>query len=690
MMAAEDRVFQMKAKDPLLDLILQKYMRASRDSIRGPVALKADVKPVPKHIHEKNAFKNLEPLEEESRLRSTNLDGHTVYSFNVGGERRICFSELVQTVLKDIHVHEIFKKRDNLLIFTSKCSQKQMDELKYHNVLPWTTTSSNLITKSDASRLCGALQAHMAQKAEVNIRSPMSFEVYHECFGGCIGVFDPELYIEANSLCFRCTECNGLYTPRKFVSHNHTSFDEVHTCHWGFDSSRWRCYIMLVEQKASRELLAFWDNIKHKFDSTQPKIKYTNIDQNQDADFVAYINSPDHKKAMISPIEHLRNQEARLESASKYPETGHKETGSAFRPWSPNLSRSLVSKRGESSHHQSSHFLFPSSKNEAGGNRIHPFSNKSGLYSGHSGCSCCPTAPMYMNCQQCKNASHSSSALNMTSRKGNERTCEDVKPKLEPNTCSCDQCKTHDIDNLELSFENVIKNFTSKDMILTTTTRDLAHILSLELKRLNISQDEEIREISISNQRLQTELHLVKMESQKKLNDARETKVHIEQELETLHRDRQKNISMFNQMRWELSREVSNRKSMGEASELGTLQKEKALLKAQLQQSSIERENLQKQLDWHMSQRRSSMDKWTPYPTMAKQFSDDDDNDDARETQSVVKSTHSATWPLDTPQDQIKKENGLLSPVSKSRKLNSLNTSRSSKDDENSDIEVED
>lgn len=112
---------------------------------------------------------------------------------------------------------------------------------------------------------------------------------------------------------------------------------------------------------------------------------------------------------------------------------------------------------------------------------------------------------------------------------------------------------------------------------------------------------------------------------------------------------------MFNQMRWELSREVSNRKSMGEASELGTLQKEKALLKAQLQQSSIERENLQKQLDWHMSQRRSSMDKWTPYPTMAKQFSDDDDNDDARETQSVVKSTHSATWPLDTPQDQIKK-----------------------------------
>ena len=93
---------------------------------------------------------------------------------------------------------------------------------------------------------------------------------------------------------------------------------------------------------------------------------------------------------------------------------------------------------------------------------------------------------------------------------------------------------------LETSVEDIIKNFTSKDMKLTTSTKDLARFLSSAIKQLHISQEDKVREMSVNNQRLQTELHLVKLESQKKLCEARDTKAHVEQELETLYRERQK------------------------------------------------------------------------------------------------------------------------------------------------------
>lgn len=664
-------------KDPLLSLILQKYIQTSRDSIRGPVAVKADFRMVSKNFQD---TKKVE-IPEEYKLRPTMLDGHAVSGFSVGGEKRMCFTELVQSVLKDINVHDIFKKRDSLLIFTSKCSQKQLDELKYHGVLPWTTTSSNLITKSDAYRLCGALQTFNAIKADPSKRSPASFEVYHECFGGCIGVFDPELYVEVNSPCIRCTECNGLFTTRKFVSHNHASFDEVHTCHWGFDSARWRFYIMLVEQKASRELLKLWDNIKAKFDSRQDRMKLANPDQaGQDADFVAYIHSPDHKKAMVSPIENLRNQEAQIESSSRYSDI--KEGGSAFRPWSPANTRRTDSRFSIDNRDQGSQKH----------NRL--YQNQSQNHS----CGCCPTSPLYMNCQQCKTAAQvGCSSGNVYHSDRHSHGDSDLKKKLDSN-CNCEQCKRNisHIEDLEKSFDEIIKTYTSTENKLTTTSRDLAQLLSCEIKRLNISQDEKIREMSVGKQRLQTELHLVKMESQKKLKDSQDTRVHAEQELETLHRERQKEISIFNQMRWELSCEVNKRKSAGEAVAVDTLQKEMALIKAQLQQSRIENENLQKQLEWHVNRRKQTSENWTPYPTMARQFSDSSDNDEP--DASVTKKSKPVITPTLVPASESpakektnEKRNadfGHNSPASKSQKLDIEEASV--KDEDTSDIEVED
>lgn len=623
-----------KEKNPLLDLILQKYIKTSRDSIHGPVALKKDRQLMSTNkTHEK---KKLE-IPDESKLQPASLDGHSVSSFEVGGEKRICFTEIVQAVLKDVNVQEIFKKRDNLLIFTSKCSQKQLDELKYHGVLPWTTTSSNLITKSDAFRLIGALQGNLAIKSE-NKRGPLSFEVYHECFGGCIGLLEPDLYTSINAPCIRCTECNGLFSTRHFVSHNHSSYDEVHTCHWGFDSTNWRIYTMLVEENPTRELCAMWDRIRKKFDQkSESKVP--------DADFVAYVNSPDNQKALVSPIENLRNREAA-------------SSASAFRPWSPNNGSASYSSSYTKSYNR---FTFPNSGPSHHSELPHNRDN-------------CPNSPVYLNCRQCKTVAQATcpSGLHI----GAHHDYSDLKrePGLTSNhSCGCSSCKhgqySTKSDSLEGSIEEVIRNFTNKDNKLTTSSNDLAKLLSNELKRLSIVNDEKVREISISNQRLQTELHLVKMESATKLAEARDTKANVEQELEVLHRERQKEISMFNQLQWELQKDIAQRKESGSGSEVETLQKEVTLLRAHLQQTKIDRENLQKQLEWHMRHKKSNIDSnWRPFPTMAKHFSDDENDEPSKSQKISVLASRS---------------DSINSPVTKSRRIEE-------RSDESSDIEVDD
>ena len=474
-----------KPKDPLLDLILQKYIQTSRDSIHGPVALKTDRKLV---LNKGTELKKImfDDIPEESKLGAANLDGHSVSGFVVGGEQRLCFTEIAHTVLKDVNVQDIIKKRDNLLIFTSKCSQKQLDELKYHEVLPWTTTSSNLITISDAFRLIGALQCSLAPKVDPVKRSSSAFEVYHECFGGCIGLLDPELYSAVNAPCIRCTECNGLFSTKKFVSHNHTNYDEVHTCHWGFDSSNWRIYIMLVEQNPTRDHVNLWNSVKQKYTRNHQSIQEKS--DSKDADFMAYINSPDNKKELVSPIENLRTKQA---------------ASSAFRPWSPPSSSNSSSRFSKSYNDK---FTFPTSKHVE--NRDNS-----------------PLSPVYMNCKQCNSASHALCSGKHTRRE-----------KEFHASCSCAECK----NSVEGSVENILRTFTNQDNRLTTEPRDLAKILADELKKLSLTNDDKVQQMSISNQRLQTELQLVKIESSKRLAEVRDSKAHVEQELEMLHRERQK------------------------------------------------------------------------------------------------------------------------------------------------------
>ena len=195
----------------------------------------------------------------------TVLEGVTISCFIVGGEKRLCLPQILNTVLQNFTLQQINAICDELHIFCSRCNPQQLELLKVTGVLPPNAPSCGLITKTDAERLCNALLYGSPEKSK-EPATPNSFKVYHECFGKCKGVLSPELYVEPEAKCIKCCHCQGMFSPRKFVVHSHRAL-EKRTCHWGFDSANWRSYILLAKDQDSREhMQRALDEIKEKFE----------------------------------------------------------------------------------------------------------------------------------------------------------------------------------------------------------------------------------------------------------------------------------------------------------------------------------------------------------------------------------------------------------------------------------------
>ncbi|KAH9499439.1 hypothetical protein Btru_003490 [Bulinus truncatus] len=197
----------------------------------------------------------------------TILEGETIACFSVGGEKRLCLPQILNTVLRDFTLQQINAVCDDLHIYCSRCNQVQLETLKVTNILPSNAQSCGLLTKTDAERLCNAL-LHSTPEPSLEPPSRNSFKVYHECFGKCKGIFNPELYTSPDSKCISCEGCYGLFSPSKFVCHSHTSL-ENRTCHWGFDSSNWRSYLLLAKDQNLNDngrLQDAIEEIKSRFD----------------------------------------------------------------------------------------------------------------------------------------------------------------------------------------------------------------------------------------------------------------------------------------------------------------------------------------------------------------------------------------------------------------------------------------
>ncbi|XP_054857380.1 ski oncogene [Eublepharis macularius] len=300
------------------------------------------------------------PSDRSTERCETVLEGETISCFVVGGEKRLCLPQILNSVLRDFSLQQINGVCDELHIYCSRCTADQLEILKVMGILPFSAPSCGLITKTDAERLCNALLYGGAFRCKKDFAgaalgapagappelelSEKSFKVYHECFGKCKGLLVPELYSSPGAACIQCLDCRLLYPPHKFVVHSHKAL-ENRTCHWGFDSANWRAYLLLSQDYASKEekarLAQCLDEVKEKFDfssrykrraprvpSDPPAPKKPKVDDSS-------LQSPlaGEKEKQSSWLRSLSN------SSSKSIGCIHpRQRLSAFRPWSPAVS----------------------------------------------------------------------------------------------------------------------------------------------------------------------------------------------------------------------------------------------------------------------------------------------------------------------------------------------------------------
>ncbi|XP_068588660.1 v-ski avian sarcoma viral oncogene homolog a [Cebidichthys violaceus] len=292
------------------------------------------------------------PSDRSTERCETVLEGETISCFVVGGEKRLCLPQILNTVLRDFSLQQINSVCDDLHIYCSRCTADQLEILKVMGILPFSAPSCGLITKTDAERLCNALIYGGAYpprcKKELSGGSleleltERSFKVYHECFGKCKGLFVPELYSSPNAACIQCMDCRLMYPTHKFVVHSHKA-QENRTCHWGFDSANWRAYILLGQDYSGKEekarLEQLLDEIKEKFDFAN---KYKRKASSRASDPIPikkskYDDFP--SQALLADKEKQHDWLQSLSTSNKGLNCIQpRQRPSAFRPWSPHVS----------------------------------------------------------------------------------------------------------------------------------------------------------------------------------------------------------------------------------------------------------------------------------------------------------------------------------------------------------------
>ncbi|XP_043108260.1 v-ski avian sarcoma viral oncogene homolog b [Puntigrus tetrazona] len=287
------------------------------------------------------------PSDRSTERCETVLERETISCFVVGGEKRLCLPQILNSVLRDFSLQQINLVCDDLHIYCSRCTADQLEILKVMGILPFSAPSCGLITQTDAERLCNALiyggtfPPHADKELSCSIeleRTEKSFKVYHECFGKCKGLFVPELYSSPNAACIQCLDCRLMFPTHKFVVHSHKRL-ENRTCHWGFDSSNWRAYILLDQDYSDKEesstLQQLLNELKGKFD----------LGNKHKTSYKAYSPIPSKKSKQDrsrSPSLDKEKQADWLQSlaasANKdLKQLQFKQRPSAFRPWSPRV-----------------------------------------------------------------------------------------------------------------------------------------------------------------------------------------------------------------------------------------------------------------------------------------------------------------------------------------------------------------
>lgn len=104
------------------------------------------------------------------QVSKTTLEGVTVNSFQVGGELRLPLAQVLNHVLDKYSLPAIREASSELQIPFSTCSVDQLQILQDIEAIPKFAYSAQLISKTDAERLCDYLYNKVMNAANVTFR----------------------------------------------------------------------------------------------------------------------------------------------------------------------------------------------------------------------------------------------------------------------------------------------------------------------------------------------------------------------------------------------------------------------------------------------------------------------------------------------------------------------------------------
>lgn len=180
---------------PSLKHTLAQFTLSSRSSLGGPAAFSArtdtsspqNVAPALPSPSILGAGPLLVPSDKSTELTHSVLEGESISSFVVGGEKRLCLPQVLNSVLRDFTLQQINGVCDELYVYCARCDADQLHVLKVLGILPFNAPSCGLITLTDAQRLCNALlrpgsthsHAQPGAKGSV-INGQFGFQVSHK------------------------------------------------------------------------------------------------------------------------------------------------------------------------------------------------------------------------------------------------------------------------------------------------------------------------------------------------------------------------------------------------------------------------------------------------------------------------------------------------------------------------------
>ncbi|XP_059385543.1 ski oncogene-like [Carassius carassius] len=571
------------------------------------------------------------PSDRSTERCETVLERETISCFVVGGEKRLCLPQILNSVLRDFSLQQINSVCDDLHIYCSRCTADQLEILKVMGILPFSAPSCGLITQTDAERLCNALiyagtfPPHVDKELSCSIeleRTEKSFKVYHECFGKCNGLFVPELYTSPSAACIQCLDCRLMFPTHKFVVHSHKRL-ENRTCHWGFDSSNWRAYILLDQDYSDKEesstLQQLLNELKGKFDlGNKHKISYK-----------AYSPIPSkkskHDRSRSPSMDKAKQADWLDLAASANKDLKFKQRPSAFRPWSPRVppaeretlshtyERSLA--KGQDSlvvpnvslatfknnEQPPQHFSQPTETNNTGKTESSrprkrwPSAERQSLPTGAvrqrplenedsdaeikiDNCSKVPSLCSLMS----PPFTYGIGEMNLNTYS----TAEVDDERLRLGTASCSE--------LEVLKQTLCSHLSSKE----AREKFLKEII-----RMRVKQEEKLAAALQAKRSLQQELEFVRVTKKGRLREAIEAKRNLRKEIERLRVDSEKKVRDANESCGRLKRELDRERQLhvcDKGCEAGRLRAKYSSqiedLQTKLQQAEVDREQLREDL----------------------------------------------------------------------------------------------